>query len=111
MVLLQDGPGLDGGEGPPHYEFHRAAVQPAEGARADAGDKRILNGCRWGLPFRARAGISSGAMRTLNDGEQGDGGQEFDFHSREGSAIGIKCRTGRGAKLSMRGWASITWQL
>jgi hypothetical protein len=29
--------------------------------------------------FRARASISSGAMRTLNDGEQGDGGQEFDF--------------------------------
>jgi len=73
--------------------------------------ERILNCCRWGLPFRARAGISSGAMRTLNDGEQGDGGQEVDFHSREGSAIGIKCRTGRGAKLSMRGWASITWQL
>jgi hypothetical protein len=39
MVLLQDGPELDGGEGPPHYELHRAAVQPAEGARADAGDK------------------------------------------------------------------------
>ena len=53
MVLLQDGPGLDGGEGPPHYEFHRAAVQPAEGARADAGDKRILNCCRWGLPFQS----------------------------------------------------------
>jgi len=41
--------------------------------------KRILNCCRWGLPFRARS-ISSGAMRTLNDGEQGDGGQELDFY-------------------------------
>jgi len=39
----------------------------------------ILNCFRWGLPFRARS-ISSGAMRTLNDGDQGDGGQEFDFH-------------------------------
>jgi hypothetical protein len=41
--------------------------------------KRILNCCKWGLPFRARS-ISSGAMRTLNDGEQGDGGQELEFH-------------------------------
>jgi hypothetical protein len=29
----------DGGEGPPYYQLHRAAVQPAEDARADTGDK------------------------------------------------------------------------
>ena len=39
VVLLQDGPELDGGEGPPHAQLHGAAVQPAEDARADAGDK------------------------------------------------------------------------
>ena len=27
-VLLQDGPELHGGEGPPHYQVDRAAVQP-----------------------------------------------------------------------------------
>jgi hypothetical protein len=41
--------------------------------------KRILNCCRWGLPFQSAAS-PPGAMRTLNDGEQGDGGQEFYFH-------------------------------
>jgi hypothetical protein len=29
--------------------------------------KRILNCCRWGLPFKARARISSGAMRTAQE--------------------------------------------
>ena len=29
----------DRGEGPPHYQLDRAAVQPGEDARADAGDK------------------------------------------------------------------------
>jgi hypothetical protein len=28
----------DGGEGPPHYQVPEAAVQPAEDARADAGE-------------------------------------------------------------------------
>ena len=28
--------------------------------------KRVLYCCRWGLPFRPRASISSGAMRTLS---------------------------------------------
>ena len=39
MVLLQDSSELDGGEGPPHYQLDRAAVQPAEDAGANAGDK------------------------------------------------------------------------
>ena len=29
----------DGGEGPPHIQFPGAAIQPAEDARADAGDE------------------------------------------------------------------------
>jgi hypothetical protein len=39
VVLLQDGPELDGGEGPSHYQLDRAAIQPAEDAGADATDK------------------------------------------------------------------------
>jgi hypothetical protein len=39
VVLLKDGPMLGGGEGPPHYQLHRAAAQPAEDARANAGDE------------------------------------------------------------------------
>ena len=39
VVLLEDGPELDGREGPPHYQIDRAAVQPAEDTRADAGDE------------------------------------------------------------------------
>jgi len=39
VVLFQDGPELDGGEGPPHYQLDRAAVQPAEDAGTDASDK------------------------------------------------------------------------
>jgi len=39
VVLLEDGPELDGGEGPRHYQVRGAAVQPAEDTRADAGDK------------------------------------------------------------------------
>ena len=38
-ILLQDGPELDGGEGPPHVQLQGAAVQPAEDAGADAGDQ------------------------------------------------------------------------
>ena len=39
VVLLQDGPELERSEGPPHYQLDRAAVQPAEDARADVSDK------------------------------------------------------------------------
>ena len=51
MVLLQDGPEMDGGEGPPHVQLDRAAVQPAEDDRADAGDEEDpellqVGGCR-----------------------------------------------------------------
>jgi len=40
VVLLQDGPELEGGEGPPHIQLHdELAVQLAEDAGANAGDK------------------------------------------------------------------------
>jgi len=43
VVLLQDDPEMDGGEGPPHAQLHdELAVQPAEDAGADADDKEDL---------------------------------------------------------------------
>jgi len=70
----------DGGEGPSHVQLHdELAVQLAEDAGANAGDKENPELLQVGVAVSER-GISSGAMRTLNDGEQGDGGQEFYFH-------------------------------
>jgi len=43
VVLLQYGPELDRGKGPPHYQLHGAAVQSGEDARAMPVMKRILN--------------------------------------------------------------------
>ena len=63
MILLKDSPELDEGEGPPHMQLNGAAVQPAEDARADAGDKEDPELLQVGLPLRARASISSVAMR------------------------------------------------
>jgi hypothetical protein len=42
--------------------------------------KRILNYGWWGLPFRARASISSGDEDAWRLGEQEGSGQEFGFH-------------------------------
>jgi hypothetical protein len=66
VILLKDGPDLDGSEGPPYYQVHGAAVQPAEDARAVPVIKTILNCCRWMLPLRALASISSGARSMLS---------------------------------------------
>jgi len=62
----QYGTELDGGEGPPHYQFVGAAVQPAEDARADAGDEEDPGLLQVGVAVQARASISSGTMRTLS---------------------------------------------
>jgi hypothetical protein len=79
VVLLQDGPELEGGEGPPHYQVHGASVQPAEDGRADAGDEDDPELLQVGLPLRARDSISSGATSTLERLRmQGESGQELD---------------------------------
>jgi len=71
----------DGGEGPPHYELHGAAVQPAEDALADAGDRKDPELLQVGVAVQ---GPGQHLLRGDEDvqrlGEQGDGGQEFDFH-------------------------------
>jgi len=81
VVLLQDGPELDGGEGPPHVQLHGAAIQPAEDARADAGDKKNPELLKVGVAVKGSGqhllGDDKDAQRL---GEEGDGGQEFEFH-------------------------------
>jgi hypothetical protein len=102
----------DGGEGPPHIQLHGAAIQPAEDAGADAGDKEDPVLLQVGVAVESPGRhLRRGDEEAQRLGEQGDGGQEFEFHSRKWGAIGIKCRTWGGAKLSMSGWASITWKL
>jgi len=54
----------DGGEGPPHSQLHdELAVQPAEDAGANAGDKENPELLQVGVAVSERS-ISSGAMRT-----------------------------------------------
>ena len=75
MVLLQDGPELDRGEGPPHYQLHGAAVQSVEDARTDAGYKEDLELLLVGVAVK---GSGQHLLRGDEDaqrlGEQGDGG-------------------------------------
>ena len=81
VVLLQDGPDLNRGEGPPHYQLDRAAIQPAEDARADAGDKEnpeLLQG-RVAVEGTGQHFLR-GDVDAQHLGEQGDSGQELDFH-------------------------------
>jgi hypothetical protein len=95
VVLLKDSPELDGCEGPPHNQLHGASVQTAEDARAQAGDKTILNCRRWGLPLRALANISLGATSTLSvSGSRETGGQEFDILIRMCFIAGKACMNG-----------------
>jgi len=67
VVLLQDDPEMDGGEGPPHYQLpSELAVHPAEVPERMPVIRRIPNCCRCGLPLSALASISSGATSTLS---------------------------------------------
>jgi hypothetical protein len=79
VILLQDGSELDGGEGPPHVQLHGAAVQPSEDARADAGDKEDPGLLQVGVAVQSAQHLLWGD-EDANDGEQGDDGQDFDFH-------------------------------
>ena len=81
VVLLQDGPELDGGEGPPHAQLDRAAIQPAEDARADASDKEDPELLQvWVAVQGPGQHLLRGDGDAQRPGEQGDGGQEFYFH-------------------------------
>jgi hypothetical protein len=70
----------DGGEGPSHYQLDRAAIQPAEDARADAADKEDPELLQAGLPLGFGPASPLGHKDAQRLGEQGDGGQEFEFY-------------------------------
>ena len=101
VVLLQDGHELEDCKGAAHFQGGEVAVQPAEDARVVAADEEDLVALQFRWLLRASASISTGAMRTLNGlGEQGDGGEEFDFHDREMGGCGdMRARQGGGAKV------------
>jgi hypothetical protein len=81
VVLLQDGPELDGCEGLPHYQVHGAPVQLAEDARADAGDEDDLERLQVGVAVEGLGqNFLGGDKHAQRLGEQGDGGQEFEFY-------------------------------
>jgi len=99
VVLIQDGPELDGGEAPPHY-LDRAAVQPAEDARADAGDKEDPELLQVGVAVKGPGQhLLGGDKHAQRLGEQGNVGQELDFHRWNGRASGIFGDGESGAKV------------
>ena len=88
VVLHQDGSQLDRGEGPPHYQVHRAAVQPTEGARADGGDKQD--------PELLQVGVAvKGPRQHLFWGDEG---------SRETAGVSWISIIEVGGLLEIRGW-------
>jgi len=88
VVLLQDGPELEGGEGPPHYELHGAAVQPAKDARANAGDKEDPELLQVGIAVKGPdqhllggdedASMVSGSRETAGKSGRGEGERRRD---------------------------------
>jgi len=73
VVLLQDGPELEGGEGPPHYQIDRAAIQPTEDAGADAGDKEDPELLQVGVAVQ---GPGQHLLRGDEDGSRVSGSRE-----------------------------------
>ena len=69
VVLLQDGPELDGDEVLPHVQLHGAAIQPAENARTDAGDKEGPELLQVGIAIQGPGQHLLGATSTLSVSE------------------------------------------
>jgi len=63
----------------PHYQLDRATVQLAEDAGANVGDKENPELLQVGVAVQSAQHLLRGD-EDANDGEQGDGGQEFYFH-------------------------------
>jgi len=74
----------DGGEGPPHYQLDRAAVQPAEDARADAGDKEDPELLQVGVAVQSAQHLLRGDKHAQRLGEEGDGGHRLLPHGPGG---------------------------
>ena len=80
------------------YSFSR--VQPAEDARANAGDKEDPELLQVGVAVEGPGQhLLRGDKHAQRLGEQGDGGQEFDFHEDSRRASGILGDGEGGAKV------------
>jgi hypothetical protein len=100
VVLLQDGHELEDCEGAAHIQLRDDAVQPAEDTGVVAADEEDLVA----LQFRVAAlgfgqQLHRGDLDAEGLGEQGDGGEEFDFHDGEQVLRGYEGEAGGGAKV------------
>jgi hypothetical protein len=96
VVLLQDGHELEEGVGAAHFQLSDVAVQPIEDAGVVATDEEDLVALQFqvaSLGFGQH--LHGGDEEAVGLGEQGDGGEEFDFHDGEQGARGIS-RRGKG---------------
>ena len=85
------------GEGAAHFQLGDVAVQPAEDAGVVAADEEDLVALQFQVAVEGSGQHLHGGDQDVEGlGEQGDGGEEFDFHDREQGAPGISGR-GKGA--------------
>ena len=90
VVLLQDGHELEDGKGAAHFQLREVAVQPAEDAGVVAADEEDLVALQFQVAVEgAGQQLHGGDEDAEGLGEQGDGGEEFDFHERIWVAPGI----------------------
>jgi hypothetical protein len=88
VVLFKDGHELEDGEGAAHFQLRDVAVQPIGAAAADEEDLVAL---QFQVAIEgAGQHLHGGDEEAVGLGEQGDGGEEFDFHDKryEGEARG-----------------------
>jgi len=83
VVLLQDGHELEDFEGAAHIQLRDVAVQPIEDAGAVAADEEDLVALQFQVAIEgASQHLHGGDEEAVGLGEQGDGGDKFDFHER-----------------------------
>ncbi len=82
MVLFQDGHELEDCEGAAHIQLRDVAVQPTGAAAADEEDLVAL---QFQVAIEgASQQLHGGDEEAVGLGEQGGGGEEFDFHDGYG---------------------------
>lgn len=77
--LLQDGHELEEGVGAVHFQLREVAIQPTGAAAADEEDLVAL---QFQVAIEGAGQHLHGSdEEAVGLGEQGDGGEEFDFHA------------------------------
>ena len=89
-VLLQDGHELKGGKGAADLQLCDVSVQSAEDAGVVAADREDLVALQFQVAVKgAGQHLHGGDEDAECLGEEGDGGEEFDFHDMRRVAAGI----------------------